>query len=85
LYEPIHGSAPDIAGKGIANPCATILSLAMALRLQLGRTDLADRVERAVSQTLEDGYRTPDLLAHDGARVVGTRAMGDVIIERLAG
>ena len=85
LYEPIHGSAPDIAGKGIANPCATILSFAMALRLQLGRPDLADRVERAVSQTLEDGYRTPDLLAHDGARVVGTRAMGDAIIERLAG
>jgi 3-isopropylmalate dehydrogenase len=85
LYEPIHGSAPDIAGKGVANPCATILSVAMALRLQLARADLAERVERAVSQALLDGYRTRDLLATPKSKIVGTGAMGDAIIERLAG
>jgi 3-isopropylmalate dehydrogenase len=83
LYEPIHGSAPDIAGQGIANPCATILSLAMALRLGLGRPDLAERVERAVVQTLDDGYRTRDL--NGGMHVVGTAAMGDAIFDRLNG
>jgi len=85
LYEPIHGSAPDIAGRGIANPCATILSVAMALRLQLGRPDLAERVEWAVSQALLDGYRTRDLLATPNAKIVGTSGMGSAIIERLAG
>jgi 3-isopropylmalate dehydrogenase len=83
LYEPIHGSAPDIAGKGIANPCAAILSLAMALRLQLKRADLADSVERAVSKALADGYRTRDLLAGPNLSIVGTAAMCDAIIERL--
>jgi 3-isopropylmalate dehydrogenase len=83
LYEPIHGSAPDIAGKGIANPCAAILSLAMALRLQLKRADLADSVERAVSKTLADGYRTRDLAEGPNLSVVGTAAMCDAIIERL--
>jgi 3-isopropylmalate dehydrogenase len=82
LYEPIHGSAPDIAGQGIANPCATILSLAMALRLGLGRPDLADRIERAVSRALDDGYRTRDLTG--GVHQVGTRGMGDAIIDRLS-
>lgn len=82
LFEPIHGSAPDIAGKGIANPCATILSLAMALRLGLGRPDLAERVERAVERALNDGYRTGDLAG--GSHKVGTRGMGDAIIARLA-
>ncbi len=85
LYEPIHGSAPDIAGKGIANPCATILSLAMALRLQLDRHDLATRVEQAVRKALNDGYRTRDLIASDGAKIVGTSAMGRAVIERLDG
>jgi 3-isopropylmalate dehydrogenase len=85
LYEPIHGSAPDIAGKGIANPCATILSLALALRLQLGRPDLADLVEAAVSKSLDDGYRTSDLIAGDNAKKVGTTAMADAVIERLNG
>jgi 3-isopropylmalate dehydrogenase len=81
LYEPIHGSAPDISGKGIANPCASILSLAMALRFSLARPDLADRVEQAVSLALHDGYRTADL-AH-GVHKVGTSAMCDAIIARL--
>jgi 3-isopropylmalate dehydrogenase len=85
LYEPIHGSAPDIAGAGVANPCATILSLAMALRLQLDRADLADLVEAAVSATLDDGYRTRDLMPGNDARIVGTRGMGDAVIERLRG
>jgi 3-isopropylmalate dehydrogenase len=85
LYEPIHGSAPDIAGKGVANPCATILSLAMALRLQLGRSDLAERVELAVSKALDDGYRTRDLIASAEAKIVGTTGMGDAVIERLGG
>jgi 3-isopropylmalate dehydrogenase len=85
LYEPIHGSAPDIAGKGIANPCATILSLAMALRLQLDRHDLATRVEDAVRKTLNDGYRTRDLIADIGAKIVGTSGMGSAVIERLDG
>ena len=61
LFEPIHGSAPDIAGKGIANPCGMVLSLAMALRYSLGRPDLADRLDRAVGAAFEGGVRTPDL------------------------
>jgi len=81
LYEPIHGSAPDIAGRGIANPCASILSLAMALRSSLGRPDLARTVEDAVSRTLDDGYRTADLAGGD--KRVGTSDMGDAILERL--
>lgn len=85
LYEPIHGSAPDIAGKDVANPCATILSLAMALRLQLERHDLATRVEEAVRKALNDGYRTRDLIAHDGAIMVGTSGMGRAVVERLDG
>ncbi|MBI1402254.1 MAG: 3-isopropylmalate dehydrogenase [Porphyrobacter sp.] len=83
IYEPIHGSAPDIAGQGIANPCAAILSLAMALRLQLGRPDCAERIERAIGQALADGYRTPDLLAGEGCTRVGTTGMGEAILERL--
>jgi 3-isopropylmalate dehydrogenase len=81
LYEPIHGSAPDIAGQGIANPCASILSLAMALRLSLGRPDLAERIERAVSAALDDGYRTADLAG--GRHRVSTDGMGDAILARL--
>ena len=79
LYEPIHGSAPDIAGQGIANPCASILSLAMALRHSLDRADLADRVEAAVARALDDGLRTPDL-----GGSASTRDMGDAVLERLA-
>lgn len=81
LYEPIHGSAPDIAGQGIANPCASILSLAMALRFSLGRPDLAERVESAVSSALADGYRTRDLAG--GSHRVSTAEMGEAIRERL--
>jgi 3-isopropylmalate dehydrogenase len=83
LYEPIHGSAPDIAGKDVANPCGAILSVAMALRLQLGRPDLADLVEQAVSRALDDGFRTRELIAHPGAELVGTTGMGSAVIERM--
>ena len=79
LYEPIHGSAPDIAGQGIANPCASILSLAMALRYSLGRPDLAGRIEAAVSGALDRGARTRDL-----GGTLGTAQMGDAILARLA-
>jgi len=79
LYEPIHGSAPDIAGQGIANPCGSILSLAMALRYSLGRTDLANRVEAAVSAMLDAGVRTPDI-----GGTATTREAGDAILDALA-
>jgi len=82
MYEPIHGSAPDIAGKGIANPLATILSVAMMMRYSLGRADLAGRVEQAVGQVLDAGLRTPDIAAA-GTRTVGTREMGDAVVAAL--
>ena len=78
LYEPIHGSAPDIAGRGIANPIGTILSVAMLLRHSLGLEREAAAVERAVDGALAEGYRTPDI-AEDGCVEVGTEGMGDVI------
>jgi 3-isopropylmalate dehydrogenase len=78
LYEPIHGSAPDIAGKGIANPLAAILSFEMALRWSLGRPELADRLFAAVNRALEQGARTPDL----GGKL-GTREMGDAVLAAL--
>jgi 3-isopropylmalate dehydrogenase len=78
LYEPVHGSAPDIAGKGLANPIAAVLSFEMALRLSLGRVDLADRVRNAVELSLTQGARTRDL---GGA--LTTREMGDAILSRL--
>ena len=87
LYEPIHGSAPDIAGRDIANPLATILSGAMLMRWSLGRADVADAIEAAVSATLAAGYRTPDLVAavgeQPGTRKVGTQAMADAVVEAL--
>ena len=79
LYEPSHGSAPDIAGKGIANPLATILSAAMMLRYTLQQADAADRIESAVSSVLESGLRTVDI-ASAGMRTVGTREMGDAVV-----
>ncbi|MGO8919309.1 MAG: 3-isopropylmalate dehydrogenase [Stellaceae bacterium] len=82
LYEPVHGSAPDIAGKGIANPLGAILSLAMALRLTLGEPGAADRLERAVGDALATGVRTRDIL-QEGATPVGTRDMGDAVIKAL--
>lgn len=82
LYEPSHGSAPDIAGKGIANPLATILSAAMMLRYSLNRAEQADRIERAVKTVLEQGYRTGDI-ATPGCQQVGTTAMGDAVVAAL--
>ena len=82
LYEPIHGSAPDIAGKGVANPLAMILSLAMLLRYSLKRGDLADKVQKAVRHVLADGLRTADI-ARSGEKTVGTQEMGAAVVERL--
>lgn len=82
LYEPSHGSAPDIAGKGIANPLATILSAAMLLRFSLDLDKEADAVEAAVQQVLQEGYRTVDIMS-EGMKQVGTREMGDLIAERI--
>ena len=82
LYEPIHGTAPDIAGKGIANPLATILSSAMMLRYSLGQPAAAERIERAVTHVLRDGYRTADIYTA-GMKKVGTREMCDAVLSRL--
>ncbi len=82
LYEPIHGSAPDIAGKGLANPLATILSAALMLRYSLGQPAAAERVERAVSKALQSGLRTPDIFTA-GARTAGTVEMGDAVVAAL--
>ncbi|SHF42921.1 3-isopropylmalate dehydrogenase [Modicisalibacter ilicicola DSM 19980] len=79
MYEPCHGSAPDIAGKGVANPLATILSVAMMLRYSLGETALAERIERAVGAVLDQGLRTADI-AYPGTREVSTAAMGDAVL-----
>ena len=78
MYEPIHGTAPDIAGKGIANPIATVLSVALMMRYSLGLTEEAAAVERAVEQVLASGLRTPDV-AGAGGRQVGTLEMGDAL------
>jgi 3-isopropylmalate dehydrogenase len=82
LYEPIHGSAPDIAGQGIANPLATILSAAMLLRSSLGLVEEAEAVETAVARVLSDGYRTADI-AKAGEKKMGTVAMGDLVVAAL--
>jgi len=82
LYEPIHGSAPDIAGKGAANPLATILSAAMLLRYSLNEPEHAERIERAVGQVLDQGLRTLDIMA-EGMTPVGTQAMGDAVVAAL--
>ena len=82
LYEPSHGSAPDIAGKGIANPIATILSAAMMLRISLNLDKEADAVEAAVQEVLKEGYRTGDIMS-EGCTKVGTVQMGDLIAERI--
>ena len=83
LYEPVHGSAPDIAGKGIANPIAMIASLAMALRYSFGMIETADRVEAAIAAVLDDGLRTADI-AQDNRKTVGTAEMGAAILKKLA-
>ncbi|MCG3187352.1 MAG: 3-isopropylmalate dehydrogenase [Rhodocyclaceae bacterium] len=82
LYEPIHGSAPDIAGRNLANPLATILSSAMMMRYTFGRADIASRIETAVRKVLASGLRTADI-AEPGTRSVGTREMGDAVIGAL--
>ncbi len=88
LYEPIHGSAPDIAGRGIANPLATILSAAMLLRHSLAQEEAAQAIETAVARALAAGYRTPDLAGvtgpDDRVEVVGTQAMGAIVRQFLA-
>jgi 3-isopropylmalate dehydrogenase len=83
LYEPVHGSAPDIAGQGKANPIACILSFAMALRYSFDQGDEATRLESAVEAVLADGLRTADLMGPDGGTPVSTSAMGDAIISKL--
>jgi 3-isopropylmalate dehydrogenase len=82
LYEPIHGSAPDIAGKDIANPLATILSAAMMLRYSLQQPAAADRIEVAVKKVLKEGYRTADIV-EAGAKKVGTKEMGEAVLAAL--
>ena len=82
MFEPVHGSAPDIAGKGVANPLATIMSAAMLLRYSLGLTEEAARIEWAVGTVLDQGYRTPDI-AEEGCVPVGTREMGDLIVRAI--
>ncbi len=82
LYEPSHGSAPDIAGKGVANPLATILSAAMMLRYSLNKAEQADRIENAVKTVLAQGYRTADILT-PGCKQVGTREMGEAVLAAL--
>jgi 3-isopropylmalate dehydrogenase len=82
LYEPSHGSAPDIAGKGVANPLATILSAAMMLRYSLNQEEAADRIESAVKKVLAQGLRTPDIHSQ-GTTKVGTVAMGDAVLKAL--
>ncbi|WCL54032.1 3-isopropylmalate dehydrogenase [Gimibacter soli] len=82
LYEPVHGSAPDIAGKGVANPIAMILSMAMALRYSLGLGEAADRIEKAVDGALNAGFRTGDIMS-GGMTRVGTTGMGDAILAEL--
>ena len=82
MYEPIHGSAPDIAGKDIANPLATILSVSMMLRYSLNQAPLADKINAAVNVVLDQGYRTKDISA-EGDTIVGTEAMGDLIVDAI--
>jgi 3-isopropylmalate dehydrogenase len=82
MYEPIHGSAPDIAGQGVANPLATLLSVSMMLRYSLNEGALAERVDAAVSRVLDRGLRTPDIWT-EGCEKVGTVAMGDAVVAAL--
>lgn len=83
MYEPVHGSAPDIAGQGIANPLATILSAAMMFRSTFGQPEFASNIESAVSKTLADGFRTADIVSGDET-TVSTQEMGDAVIARLS-
>ena len=82
LYEPVHGSAPDIAGKGIANPIATIASFAMCLRYSFDLGKTADNIEKAIAFVLDEGYRTADI-AQESCRTIGTAEMGNAIVSAL--
>ena len=82
MYEPIHGSAPDISGKDLANPLATILSVSMMLKYSLNQADLAEKINKAVSDVLDQGFRTRDI-ASDAEKVVGTEEMGDLVVQAL--
>jgi 3-isopropylmalate dehydrogenase len=82
LYEPVHGSAPDIAGKGIANPIAMLASFAMALRYSFGMIELANKLEASIAAVLDDGLRTGDIA--QGGKAIGTEAMGAAILKKLA-
>ena len=83
LFEPVHGSAPDIAGQDKANPIATILSLSMMLKYNLNKPELSDKVESAVQQILSEGYRTGDIYTNEDQTLVSCSKMGDLIIERI--
>jgi 3-isopropylmalate dehydrogenase len=82
MYEPVHGSAPDIAGKGLANPLAELLSFSMMLRYSFDMKDEADLIDKAVSQALESGPRTADIMV-DGRQKVGTKGMMDIVLRKL--
>ena len=82
MYEPIHGSAPDISGKDLANPLATILSVSMMLKYSLNQEDLAEKINKAVSDVLDQGFRTRDI-SSDAEKVVGTEEMGDLVVKAL--
>ncbi len=84
VYEPIHGSAPDIAGQGIANPIATIASASMMLRFALGENGAADRIDAAIKRALKEGYRTQDIASFDAKEVCSTSEMGDIIANFVA-
>jgi 3-isopropylmalate dehydrogenase len=82
MYEPIHGSAPDIAGQNKANPLATILSVGMMFKYTFNRADIAERIDAAVKKVLKDGLRTGDI-AQPGEKIIGTREMGDAVVAAL--
>lgn len=82
MYEPIHGSAPDIAGRNLANPLATILSVGMMFKYTFNRADIAERIDAAVKKVLKDGLRTGDI-AQPGEKIIGTREMGDAVVAAL--
>ena len=82
MYEPVHGSAPDIAGKDMANPLATILTVALMLRHSLDQGDAAERIEKAVGDVLNEGYRTADI-QEEGCRLIGCKEMGRLVREKI--
>ena len=84
IYEPIHGSAPDIAGQGIANPIATILSAAMMLKYAFGENEAAAAIELAVRGVLRDGYRTKDIAQYDAKEICSTAEIGSIIADYAA-